>query len=140
MRLQRTLPLRELFGESFGSSELIFFLDVFNLPNLTGPVSVYPRTGDPDNDGVSLYRQPGDFPAGPWYARPDPANPATIAQSQYDRTGKRLYTEAADLNRDGIVTQQEQFQSYLQYVNDAISRRPRYQFPRTVFFGVMLRF
>ncbi len=140
MRLQRTLPLRDVFGESFGTSELIFFLDVFNLPNLTGPISVYPRTADPDNDGVSLYRQPGDFPAGPWYAKPDPANPSTIAQSQYDRTGRRLYTEAADLNRDGIVTQQEQFQSYLQYVNDAMARRPRYQFPRTVFFGLMLRF
>lgn len=140
MRLQRSVPLRDLFGESFGNTELIFFLDVINLPNLTNPFNVYVRTGDPDNDGVSLYRQVGDFPLGPWYAKADPTNPSTIAQSQYDRAGNRFYTKAADLNNDGIVTQQEQYQSYLQFVRDAMARRPNYLYPRQVYFGVMLRF
>lgn len=140
MRLQRSVPLRDILGDALGNAELIFFLDVLNLPNLTGPVNVYPRTSDPDNDGVSLYRQVGDFPLGPWYARPDPTNPSTISQSQYDRVGNRFYSKEADLNNDGIVTQQELYQSYLQYVRDAMARRPNYQFPRQVYFGVMLRF
>jgi hypothetical protein len=59
---------------------------------------------------------------------------------QFDRLGSRLYSVNSDLNKDGIVTQYEQFQMYQRFVNDSIRRRPLYQFPRQVYFGFNIRF
>ncbi|MFM8177902.1 MAG: hypothetical protein ACKOAG_01810, partial [Candidatus Kapaibacterium sp.] len=95
---------------------------------------------DPDNDGVSLYRQQGEFPRDPLYSQADVNNPSSINLTQYDRLGNRLYSVNSDINKDGIVTQYEQYQMYLKYVNDAIKRRTNYQFPRQVYFGFNIRF
>jgi outer membrane receptor protein involved in Fe transport len=139
-RLSRRIPFKNIFGESFGASDIEIYLDIINLFNRTEPIRVYTRTKDPDNDGVSLYRQQGEFPANPLYSKPDVNNPASMSIDQFDRLGSRLYSVNSDLNKDGIVTQYEQFQMYQRFVNDSIRRRPLYQFPRQVYFGFNIRF
>ncbi len=139
-RISRRIPFKSIFGDSFGASDIEIFLDIINVFNRTEPILVYTRTKDPDNDGVSLYRQQGEFPSLPLYSRADENNPNSLALSQYDRLGNRLYSVNSDINKDGIVTQYEQYQMYLKYVNDAIKRRTNYQFPRQVYFGFNIRF
>jgi len=137
LRITRTIPLNKLIG---GNTSLDLFLDVTNLLNYTGAVSFYTRTGSPDYDGFALNRVPGDFPSTSYYRDADPKNKVTTAPNQYDRVGLRMYNERADMNNDGIVTPEESFAGYEQYVNDVVSRRGNYQYPRQVYFGVMFRF
>ncbi len=139
LRLSRRIMMSDIIS-SLGSTEIELYVDVINLFNRVEPILVYTRTKDPDNDGVSLYRQQGEFPSGPWYKSPDANNPASISVTQYDRLGNRLYNTNSDINKDGVVTQYEQYQMYLQYVNDAMKRKTNYQYPRQVYFGVNIRF
>lgn len=139
-RIERNIPLKDIFGESLGTSTLSIFVDIINMFNRTEPFRLYDRTRDPDNDGVNLYRLPGEFPQGPWYAVEDPNVPRSLDPDQYDNVGNRLYNKNADANNDGMVTQDEEYRSFLNYVNDSIQRRGNYQYPRQVFFGVALRF
>ena len=111
-----------------------------NLLNNTAAQSFYTRTGSPDDDGFALRRVPGDFPATTYYRDADPKNKVTTGANQYDRIGLRLYNERADFNSDGIVTPEESYEGYQRYVADAQARRPLYQYPRQVYFGVMFRF
>jgi outer membrane receptor protein involved in Fe transport len=139
MRLQRSIPLADIFGDGMGTSELILFADVINLVNRTEAVSLNERTNDPINDGNLLYKQLGEF-IGPLYSKADPFNSATTATAQFDNVGVRRYNSIADTNRDGVLTQREQLDMHFQFTNDAFSRRGRFQFPRQVFFGFMIRF
>jgi outer membrane receptor protein involved in Fe transport len=139
-RLSRRIPFKNIFGDSFGASDIELYVDVINLFNRTDPIRVYTRTKDPDNDGVSLYRQQGEFLSQPLFSKPDVNNPASMRPDQFDRLGSRLYSVNSDINKDGIVTQYEQFQMYQRFVNDSIRRRPLYQFPRQVYFGFNIRF
>ncbi len=139
MHISRRINLGDLISSSLGNTELELYVDVINLPNRTEPILVYTRTQDPDNDGVSLYRLQGEFPAG-WYATADKYNPTSTENSQYDRTGARLYNANADLDHNGVVTSLEEFTMYKRYVNDAIRRSSLYQYPRQVYFGVNIRF
>lgn len=139
MRLQRSIPLADIFGDGMGTSELILFADVINLLNRTEATSLNDRTNDPINDGNLLYKQLGEF-IGPLYSKADPFNPATTGTAQFDNVGVRRYNSIADANRDGVLTQREQLDMHFQFTNDAFSRRNRFQFPRQVFFGFMIRF
>ncbi|MFM7156593.1 MAG: hypothetical protein ACKO0Y_02130, partial [Bacteroidota bacterium] len=60
--------------------------------------------------------------------------------TQYDIYGERLYREQADFNKDGIVTQEEKYQSYKIWRQDRIAFRGNYQTPRSAFFGMMINF
>lgn len=137
LRVIRTIPLADVLG---GNTAIDVILDITNFFNVTNPIFFYAATGSPDFDGFALNRQPGDFPAVTYYKTADPGNKATIASSQYDRIGKRLYQEQADYNRDGRVTAEETYRGYQQYVSDVVSRRGNYQFPRTAYFAVAFRF
>jgi hypothetical protein len=137
LRLNRTIPLSGLLG---GNTAIDVFFDVTNLLNFTGAVSFYPRTGSPDYDGQALNRVPGDFPSTNYYRDADPKNKVTIEPAQYDRVGNRLYSSAADFNNDGVLTPQESYRGYQQYVTDTVNRRFNYQYPRQVYFGIMFRF
>lgn len=139
MRLQRTIPLADIFGDGMGGTELILFADVLNLLNRGEAVTLNDRTNDPINDGNLLYKQLGEF-IGPLYSKADPFNPATTATAQFDNVGVRRYSTPADANRDGVLTQREQLDMHFQFTNDAFSRRTRFQVPRQIFFGFMIRF
>jgi hypothetical protein len=137
LRVTRTIPIPGFLGSN---TAIDLILDVTNLLNFTGAVSFYTRTGSPDQDGFALNRVPGDFPSTSYYRDPDPKNKVTTSTSQYDRVGNRLYNARADFNNDGIVTPEESYQGYLNYVSDVIDRRANYQYPRQVYFAVAFRF
>jgi hypothetical protein len=137
LRITRTIPLGDVLG---GNSAIDLSLDVTNLLNFTGAVSYYPATGSPDYNGTTLNRQPSDFPQTTYYRDANPANKASIAPSQYDRIGKRLYQPLVDFNNDGRVTNEETYRGYQEYVADVVAQRGNYQFPRTAYFAVAFRF
>lgn len=139
MRLERDIPLADLFGSGMGNTTLTLFLDVFNLVNRVEPVAVYPVTGDPDYDGTAMKSVQGDFSTVTYY-REATEFPATFASNQYDDWGRRLYQEAADINNDGAVTQSERFESYKTLIKDLQARKVNYQFPRRVMIGARLTF
>lgn len=139
-RIERDIPLSDLFGESMGNSVLTLFADIINVFNRTEPIAYYQRGGSPDRDGNVLDRQIGDFSPVPWYKEGDATNPASINPTQYDGYGRRMYNETVDYNKDGVVTRDERYQGYQQFVQDVIARQNNYQAPRSVSFGVMLKF
>lgn len=140
LRLTKSFRLKDWFGESVGRTSFQIFADVFNLFNRTAFTAVYARTQDPDYDGNTLNRVLGDFSASPWYKDASLANPTTFQATQYDQYGERLYRAEADKNGDGVVTQEEKYNSYLNYVKDVVSFRSNYQTPRSAFFGMMINF
>jgi len=140
LRITKAFMLQDWFGESMGRTSLQIFADVFNLFNRTEVVAVFSRTQDPDNDGDVLDRMLGDFSPVVWYREASLANPTTFQPTQYDLYGERLYNENSDFNKDGLVTQEEKYQAYKNYVEDRKAFRGNYQTPRSAFFGVMINF
>ncbi len=140
LHLERGFRLSDLMGESVGNLEISVFADVYNLLNITGPVSYYTTTGSPDQNGTNLDRKVGDFIPTAWYAEIDPARPETFAASQYDRFGTRWYNPYADVNLDGVETQQEKYESYQRFVATYQSQRRNYATPRTVSVGFKVKF
>ncbi len=139
-RIERDIPLKDLFGETMGNTTVTLFADIINVLNRTEPTLYYQRGGGPDNDGSLLSREIGNFSSASWYKDGDVSNPASVNATQYDNYGNRLYNETVDYNKDGVVTQEERYQGYQQFVEDVIARQGNYQRPRTVSFGVMLKF
>ncbi|MCE7933388.1 MAG: hypothetical protein DYG96_02220 [Chlorobi bacterium CHB2] len=148
--IERTFRLADLFGESFGEMELRLFADINNLLNLTAASgvaisrnvggSLFSISGNADADGRTLDLRIGDFVATPYHKDIDPARPETFDANQYDRFGHRLYNPYADVNLDGVVTQQERYEGYQRYVATAQSLRANYQQPRTVAVGFAVKF
>ncbi|MBX3043651.1 MAG: TonB-dependent receptor [Candidatus Kapabacteria bacterium] len=139
-RIQRTIQLKSIFGESAGNTMIQLFVDVNNLLNRTVVTGVYATTSDPLDDGRTFDRQVGDFNSITYYKTPTYENPSTFASTQYDAYGDRLYNEMADFDGNGLVTQAEVFESYFRYIDKVISFRGNFQIPRTIFFGMMFRF
>ncbi|MFN4767902.1 MAG: TonB-dependent receptor [Ignavibacteria bacterium] len=140
LRITKAFMLQDWFGESMGRTSLQIFADVFNLFNRTDVVAVFARTQDPDNDGDVLDRMLGDFSPVIWYRDANLSNPSSFQPTQYDIYGERLYREQADFNKDGIVTQEEKYESYKDWREDRIAFRGNYQTPRSAFFGMMINF
>jgi len=148
--IERGFKLRDIFGESVGNLELSVYADIFNLLNYTGPVGVrlsrvsggsrYSITGSPDNDGLAMNRQVGDFIATLHYKDINAARPETWDQQQYDRFGTRFYNTYVDSNLDGVVTQQERYEGYQRYIATIQTLQNQYNTPRTVAVGFKLRF
>ncbi len=129
--LTRSIRLGDLFGESFNRSSLDLQLEVVNLFNTTNALSVYPTSGQADNDGLNVkYVGNIDFVN-------DPSN---AAGGQIDALGKLKYNARWDLNHDGRVSIQEQGEAYKQQRADGFARRTNYQVPRRMYFNVTLHF
>ncbi len=140
LRLTKAFRLADYLGESMGNAIVELFIDVYNLTDRTAAVGVYSRTGDPLDDGVSFYRSPGDFSATPWYKEADFGIAETIGADQYDTYGNRMYNELADIDGNGIVTQREKYDSWVTALEVSRSFLGNFQFPRSVYFGVLFRF
>jgi len=140
MRLIKSFPLKDWFGEGAGNSSIEFFVDVYNVLNIRRVVGFYTRTGDPLDDGVTFERTKSVFSSISFYKEANYAMPQTYSSDQYDYYGNRLYSEDCDFDKNGIVTQDEKFQSYMNYVATTIQFQSNYQTPRTVYFGLMFRF
>ena len=139
MRFQRTIPLADIFGDWTQNSAIDLFVDVGNLLNSTGPLQFFERTGNADNDADQLDLRIGEFSSESWLENPNPNDPLQV-NSQFDLFGNKLYNAAVDYNKDGVVTREERYEGYQQFVRDSQARRGNYQFPRTVAAGIMLRF
>lgn len=140
MRISKSFLLRDWFGESAGNSSFEIFLDVYNLLDRFVPVGVYSTSGDQNDNGSSLNRRIGDFGDIPYYKEANFGIAETYSVNQYDSFGNRLYNEYADYDKNGVVTQAEKFQSYINYIEMALSYRGNYSFPRTANIGLMFRF
>ncbi|HZV12935.1 MAG TPA: TonB-dependent receptor, partial [Candidatus Kapabacteria bacterium] len=130
-RIERFIPLKDLFGDWAGNLTFSLFMQVNNVFNTTNPEYVYATSGSPNYDNET--KKLGDFDPTVWYK-------GGTGQGQVDTYGRPLYSTAADLNGDGVVDQQEKYQAYLKYINDSFARRSNYQLPREVWFGATLQF
>lgn len=139
-RISKTFMLKDFFGESVGNTTVEFFADIYNVLNQTDATGYYIITGDPDDDGRSLEKRIGDFVATPFYKNATIENTSSYSPDQYDSYGKRLYSEYADYDKNGIVTQQEKFESYIKYVETNMKFRSNYRTPITIFGGIAIRF
>lgn len=139
-RISKTFMLKDYFGEDIGNTSVEFYADIYNLLNNTDAVGYYIVTGDPDDDGRSLDRRVGDFSSVTFFKNATIENADSYAPDQYDNYGKRLYSEYADFDKNGIVTQQEKFESYIKYVETTMKYRSNYRTPITIFGGIAIRF
>lgn len=129
--LTRTVPFEDLFGASMKNIFLDLQLEVINLFNQTNPISVYPVTGQGDNDGTT-----GQLGAALDYYN-DPTN---LRGNSIDALGNLYYNPRIDLNHDGRVSVAEQQIAYTRYRTDNFNRRTNYQVPRRVYFNATIRF
>jgi hypothetical protein len=141
LRVQKAFLLKDWFGDGAGNSSIEIFFDIENLLNNTQIASFYTRTADPNDDGVSFYRKQTDIGSSvAYYKEADYARSETFGSEQYDSYGNRLYSTYADFDNNGIVTQAERFQSYINYLTTARQFKGNYLAPRQVYFGMMFRF
>ncbi len=124
LRVSREIPLSGL-SRSFSRLSLELFVDVTNVFNRVAPVTVYARTGAPDDDGIALTH--GDFTE-------------TYTKGQYASTGEQLYNARYDTNQDGYYDPLEQYNAAINLKNAVYAQRQNYQVPRRIWFGAMLRF
>ncbi len=140
MRFIKGFMMKDLFGDAAGNTKIEFYVDINNLFDRNAPVSYYSATGDPDDNGVSLEREIGTFNTTPIYKEANYGVAESFSPTQYDNYGNRLYNEIGDFDKNGIITQAERYQSYINYIEMTLKQRGNYQIPRTVYLGVMLRF
>ncbi len=139
-QIRRSFMMKDIFGESAGNLRVTFYVQVYNILNNTDPISYYTTTGSPDNDGTTLNRLIGEFPATQYYDRIIEERPETYDSRQYDSYGDRYYNPYADANLDGVVTQLEKYEGYQRLVATIQSRRGNYATPRTITAGVTIQF
>jgi outer membrane receptor protein involved in Fe transport len=140
-KISKTFYLKDIFGENAGQNSTVeFYFDITNILNRTAATGVYSTTGDPIDDGRTFDKKVGDFSSTPYYKNATLENPATFSASQYDLYGNRIYNEAADFDKNGIVTQTEHYEAYFKYIETLVQFRGNFQTPRQVFFGMMFRF
>lgn len=117
------------------------FADVTNLLNNRTYAAVYSVTGDPDNNGSFLKTTPANAVGTETYYRSAYyGNAATFAATQYDQVGGRLYNDVVDYDHNGLITTEERYKSYIRYLEDQLSFRGNYIYPRMVAVGFMVRF
>ena len=87
-----------------------------------------------------MERSPGDFSSTLIYKTATLNQPESFYGSQYDAYGKRIYNEAIDLDKNGIITQTEKYEGYIKCVFDLLSQQTNRQTPRTVFLNVKIGF
>lgn len=140
LRLKKAFQLADFFGESAGNTSIEFFMDINNLLNRTVATALNSKTADPDDNGTSFYTTVTQMTNIPFYKEVNYVLASTFQSSQYDSYGDRLYAVQGDHNLDGVITRDEQFTSYRNYLKDALSSRGNYQTPRTVYFGILFNF
>ncbi len=139
MRLTKAVKMNEIW-EGAGDTEIEFFLDVNNLLDITSAYSFYSLTGDPDDSGQLNRIGLGDFSQTIWYEKADFSNSRTFNSTQYDFYGNRVYNKQADIDNNGQVNQVEKYEAYLNYFETIQSFRSNYKTPRTVYFGMKIKF
>lgn len=139
-RIQKGFLLSDLFGESMGNTQMNLYVDITNLLDRNAPVALNSATGDPIDNGILLETRIGQFEDRTYYREYVPGIPDSRSTGQYDDYGNRLYNANSDFNGDGRVTQQEQYDAFIDYAEDVLGFRGNFQTPRQVFFGFNIQF
>ncbi|MCB0702414.1 MAG: TonB-dependent receptor [Candidatus Kapaibacterium sp.] len=140
-RLGKKFALSDLFGEGMGNTSIEFYVDIFNLTNRTEAVNVYGGTQSSLNDGTLNLVQLGSFSPNVYYDQSNPAVPASYNARQYNQFGERIYFISADIDKNGNVTREEQYENYTRTLEEVTYKnKPLFQVPRRIFFGAVIRF
>ena len=140
-RIGKKFAMSDIFGEGMGNTSIEFYVDIFNLTNRTAATAVYSGTQSTLNNGTLDLVQLGNFSPNPYYDQGNPAVAATYNSNQYNQFGERIYYISADIDRNGILTREEQFENYYTALEEiTYKNKPLYQLPRTIFFGAVIRF
>lgn len=102
-------------------------LDVYNLFNVKNITNVYSTTGKPDDAGSLYGISPQDF------VYPE-------SQASLYRVGGAKYDPRKDINGDGILTPEELYQSYCEYVRDYMYSPFNFGAPRRIRIGFSINF
>ncbi len=139
MRLSKGIMLKDIFGNYFGSSELVLMIDIYNLFNRTEALYHYPDNDKPYDEKL-LDRDRINITDVTYYKSADFNNPKTINPDQYSIYGDRLYNANADFNNDDKVTPDERLRAYANYAEDQFRLHRNFRMPRSAIFSVMFRF
>ena len=146
LKIRRMLNMGDIFGESFKGNDIEFYLDILNVFNNTQAIAWNTASKDPDNNPALLAIQIGQVAATPFYKDGNYADPASFNPNQYDQYGYRIYQadktgfSPSDVDKNGIITQQEMFNATLKYYEDQLKFKGNYMIPIQVFFGVKINF
>lgn len=146
LKVRRMLDLGDVFGESFKGNNVELYMDIFNVFNNRQAVAWNTASKDPDNNPALLAIQVGQIADIPYYKEGNYADPASFNINQYDQYGYRIYQAdetgyaPSDVDKNGIITQQEMFDATLNYYEDQLKFKGNYKIPITVFFGVKINF
>ncbi len=140
-RIGKEFKLSDIFGEGMGSSSLELYVDIFNLTNRTEAQGVYSGTQSSLNNGTLDLVQQGSFSPRTFFERGNPAIPGSFNVNQYNQFGERIYFTSADTDQNGLVTREEQYENYVNALNElTYKNKPLFQLPRRIFFGAVIRF
>lgn len=140
-RIGKEFKLSDIFGEGMGNSSFELYVDIFNLTNRTAAQNVYSGTQSSLSDGTLELRTIGAFTPNPYYESANPAIPGSYASNQYNQFGERVYFTSGDLDQNGIITRDEQYETFVTALTDVqYKNKPLFQLPRTIFFGAVIRF
>ncbi|MFA7326492.1 MAG: TonB-dependent receptor [Candidatus Kapaibacterium sp.] len=140
-RIGKKFAMSDIFGEGMGNTSIEFYVDIFNLTNRTEATAVYGGTQSSLNNGTLDLVQLGSFSPNTFFDRGNPAVAASYNSNQYNQFGERIYYISADLDGNGILTREEQFENYYTALEEiTYKNKPLYQLPRTIFFGAVIRF
>ena len=142
LKATKSFYLRDWFGEGMKNSMIEFQVSIDNVFNRREPLLYHSFTHDPLDDGRGLNTVLlGHFLQTPLFKEATHANPASWSPEQYDQYGFRLYNAAADLDGNGIITQQEKYEAWKKrYEEVTIQNRSYFQSPITVNAGVYIKF
>jgi len=140
-RIGKEFNLRDIFGEGMGGTSLELFVDIFNLTNRTAAQGIYTGTQSSLNNGNLEIVTEGSFTTESYYAEADPAVAGSYNVNQYNQFGEREYFIAGDIDKNGIITREEQYENYVNALEELVYKnKPLFQLPRRVFFGAVIRF
>jgi len=132
---------------------LSFFCEIENLFNERRAISVYPRTGSPNWDGKVYNMGSSTFYEGedPEYGANADLGIQEWNPQPYNEKGHAQQAEPLDLNgdgdyedvigaKDGMVTPEEYYNSYLRYIHDNYARKTNYMRGRRFWVGFQVYF
>jgi len=102
--------------------EFEILAEIFNLFNIKNVTGVYETTGLPDDNGMAQFIRVEQF------------GTDTFA------IGETGYNPLRDINGDGKLTPEERYETYLMAMKDYLATPLHYGDPRTIRFGIAIRF
>jgi len=139
-KISKTFYLSNMLEWFNDKTTLEVYAFVNNIFNLRGPVGFFTTTGSPIDNYQIFRRRITNISPEPYYKEYNVAIPESNSFIQFDLNGKRKYNANADLDGNGLVTQEERYKQDMKYLNDTQRSKGNFQRPITFSFGLKLRF